>query len=61
MEMVIESSDVSGYYINISESIDFLYDKNKQLQNVRGKTHLRHKQKDKIFGCEICKRWPHYR
>ena len=56
MEMVIESSDVSGYYINISESIDFLYDKNKQLQNVRGKTHLRHKQKDKIFGCEICKR-----
>lgn len=37
MEMVIESSDVSGYYINISESIDFLYDKNKQLQNVREK------------------------
>ena len=35
--MVIESSDVCGYYINISESIDFLYDNNTQLQNVREK------------------------
>ena len=36
--MVIKSNNVSGYYINISKSIDFfLYDNNKQLQNIREK------------------------